>query len=274
MAAPSLGTAIVTGASSGIGAVFAERLARRGYDLILVARNGARLEALAAGLRAETGRAVEPLVADLSQGADVARVERRIRDDAAVRVLINNAGMLLEGETLDQTPEAIEGLVALNITAVSRLAIAAGRSFAARGGGKIVNLSSILGLAHEISEGVYSASKAYVLSLSRHLAGELRDKGVQVQAVLPGATRTEIWERSGRDVGAMPPELVMDAADLVDAALVGLDRGEEVTIPPLADEQLWQAYETARAAMVPVLSRRDVAPRYRAAAVAPDGTNP
>lgn len=268
MSPSSRGTAIVTGASSGIGAIYADRLARRGHDLILVARNGARLEELAARLRAETGRAVEPLVADLSQSADVARIEQRIGEDAAITLLVNNAGMLLEGETLDQTPGAIETLVALNITAVSRLAIAAGRAFAARGAGTIINLSSILGLAHEISEGIYSASKAYVLSLSRNLAGELRDKGVQVQAVLPGATRTEIWERSGRDVGAFPPEMVMDAGDLVDAALVGLDRGEDVTIPPLADEQLWLSYETARAAMMPVLSRRDVAPRYCTAAVA------
>lgn len=257
------GTALVTGASTGIGAVYADRLARRGHDLILVARNGARLEGLAERLRAETGRAVEVMVADLTDGAQVARVEQRIREDAAVTMLVNNAGMLLEGETLDHSPEEIDTIIALNITALTRLSAVAGRTFAARGEGAIVNIASILALAFEIGASIYSASKAYILSFTRALRRELEGKGVRVQVVLPGAVRTEIWERSGRDVNAYPPEIVMDAGDLVDAALVGLDRDEGVTIPSLADEGQFAAYDGARMAMTPNLSRREPAPRYR-----------
>ncbi|MBT2187767.1 SDR family NAD(P)-dependent oxidoreductase [Sphingobium nicotianae] len=263
MTTSSLGTALVTGASTGIGAVYADRLAHRGYDLILVARNGERLDALAQRLRAETGRTVDVVVADLTKSEDVARVEQRLADDASITLLINNAGMSLPGGTLENSSAEIETIVALNITAVARLAIAAGKAFTARGAGKIVNIASILGIAYEISEGVYSGSKGFVINLSRSLAGPARERGVQVQAVLPGATRTEIWERSGKNVDDLPADWVMDVSDLVDAALVGLDRGEEVTIPPLADEQLWLDYDKARAAMVPNLSRREVAPRYR-----------
>ncbi len=265
MTTSSLGTALITGASTGIGAVYADRLARRGHNLILVARNGERLEALAQRLRGETGRAVDVLVADLTRSDDVARVEQRIHDDAAITLLINNAGMSLNGGTLENTSEQIETIIALNVTAVARLAVAAGKAFAARGAGTIVNIASVLGIAVEIYEGVYGGSKGFVINLSRALAAQTREQGVHVQAVLPGATRTEIWERSGKNVDDFPADMVMDVDDLVDAALAGLDMGEEVTIPSLADEQLWLDYENARLAMAPNLSRRDVAPRYRVA---------
>jgi short-subunit dehydrogenase len=112
-------------------------------------------------------------------------------------------------------------------------------------------------------DATYSATKAFVLNLSQGLAKEVADKNIRVQAVLPGATRTEIWARSGKDVDSFPPDWVMEAGDLVDAALVGFDRGETVTIPPLADESQWQAMHEARLAMATTLSRREVAPRYR-----------
>jgi len=265
MSTSSLGTALVTGASTGIGAVYADRLARRGHDLVLVARDGQRLEALAAKLRADTGRTVDVLVANLASSADVARVEQRIVDDAAITLLVNNAGRSLNGDTLENSVEDVEAIIALNITAAARLAIAAGKAFGARGKGSIVNVASILAIHYQSFEGVYDGSKAFLLALSRNIAERVRDKGVHVQAVLPGATRTEIWERSGKDIDSFPPEMVMDAGDLVDAALLGLDRGEEVTIPPLADEGLWTAYEDARQAMLGVLSNRDPAPRYREA---------
>ncbi len=258
----SKGTALVTGASSGIGAVYADRLAGRGYDLVLVARDAARMQSLAVRLRAETGRTVDVLPADLTEPADLAKVEARLADDAAITLLVNNAGITLNGGLLDNGPAQLGGLIALNITAPTRLAAAAARAFVARGHGTIVNISSVLAVAPELFDGVYSGSKAYLLNLSQQLAGTLRERGVQVQAVLPGATRTEIWARSGMDVDAAMPGLVMEAGDLVDAALVGLDRGEIVTIPPLADEALWLAYERARLALAPNLSRRLVADRY------------
>jgi len=259
----SFGTALITGASTGIGAVYADRLARRGYDLVLVARDVARLEELAARLRNDTGRTVDVLAADLTVRSDVAKVEARLGDDATISMLVNNAGMSLTGNLLDSDVGSVEKLIALNITAVTLLAGAAGRAFAGRGAGAIINLSSVLALAPEGYDGVYSGSKAFVLNLSQSLATVLEPEGVRIQAVLPGATRTEIWARSGKDIDAFPPEMVMEVDDLVDAALIGFDAGETVTMPPLADEQLWRTMTQARLAIQPHMSRREVAARYR-----------
>lgn len=257
------GTAVVTGASSGIGAIYADRLARRGYDLTLVARDESRLKALAQRLNKETGVSIDIIVADLTVDADVAEVERRLADDD-IRVLINNAGMSLHGGILDNGPTELTRIIALNVTAPTRLASAAGKAFVARGRGAIVNIASVLALAPERFDGVYSGTKAFMLNLSQSMASTLKDKGVHVQAVLPGATRTEIWERAGMDIDGFPAEMVMDAGDLVDAALAGFDRGETVTIPPLPDENQWTAMQQARLAMAPNLSRREVAARYSA----------
>lgn len=262
----SQGTALITGASTGIGAIYADRLAHRGYDLILVARDVARLDALATRLRAEAGVRVDVLPADLSDRAQVAKVETRIAAEETLTLLVNNAGISLEGTLIDTPVATIEQLIAINVTAPTLLAGAAVRAFAPRGKGGIINLSSVLALAPEMFDGTYSATKAFLLNLTQGLAKEVGDKGIRVQAVLPGATRTEIWARSGKDVDSFPVEWVMDAGDLVDAALVGFDRGETVTIPPLADEGKWQAMQAARLAMASELSRREVAPRYRAAA--------
>jgi short-subunit dehydrogenase len=255
------GTALVTGASSGIGAIYADRLAHRGYDLILVARDVGRMETLAARLRGETGRSVEVLAADLSVPANLAAVQERLASD---KVLVNNAGVSLNGGLLDNEPATLARLIAINITAPTVLAHEAGKAFVRRGAGTIVNIASVLALAPELLDGVYSGSKAYLLNLSIGLAAQVGKAGVHVQAVLPGATRTEIWERSGKDPDVLLPGMVMDAGDLVDAALAGLDKGETITIPPLADEGLWATYQGARLALAPHLSRREVAERYRA----------
>jgi short-subunit dehydrogenase len=257
------GTALITGASTGIGAVYADRLAHRGHDLILVARDKARMEAVAARLHASTGRAIEVLPADLTNRDELAHVVRRLADDAAITMLINNAGSSLNGGLLQNGPAELEKLIALNITAPTLLAAAAAKAFVQRKAGAIVNISSVLALAPEALEGVYSGSKAFLLNLTLKLALDVKEAGVRVQAVLPGATRTEIWARSGKDVDAILPGMVMDAEDLVDAALVGFDKGEVVTIPPLADEGLWTAYNEARIALGPHLSRRFAAERYR-----------
>jgi len=263
MANASNGTALITGASTGIGAVYADRLAHRGYDLILVARNRARLEVLATRLTRETGRAFEVLPADLTVRGDLATIERRLTGDRGITVLVNNAGIALNGGLLENAPVEIERLIALNVTAPTLLAAAAGKAFAERKGGTIVNIASVLALAPEMLEAAYSGSKAFLLNLTLKLALDLKDTGVRVQAVLPGATRTEIWEHAGKDIDAILPGNVMDANDLVDAALVGLDKDEVVTIPPLADEGQWIRYNDARLALAPNLSRREVAERYR-----------
>jgi uncharacterized protein len=262
------GTALVTGASTGIGAVYAHRLARRGYDLVLVARDQTRLEALASRLRAETGRTVDVLAADLAVPAKLASVQQRIENDPSLTLLVNNAGISLNGGLLENGPAELERLIAVNITAPTLLASAAGKAFVRRHNGTIINIASVLALAPEALDGVYSGSKAFLLNLSLNLAEKVRGSGVHVQAVLPGATRTEIWQRSGKDVDALVPGKVMDVDDLVDAALVGLDEGETVTIPPLADEAQWTTYNNARLALGPNLSSKEVARRYRRALAA------
>lgn len=254
---------VITGASSGIGAVYAERFARRGHDLVLVARDRARLETLAARLRQDNGIAVDIIQADLTQPADLAVVETRLRDDSHIGILVNNAGMSITGSFTEQTTDAIAQLVALNTVAPLRLASAIAPRLAAAGEGAIINIGSVVGLAPELGASVYGATKAFVLFLSQGLSLELGAKGVYVQAVLPAATRTEIWQRSGADINSYPA--VMDVDELVDAALVGFDRRETVTIPPLHDVEQWDAFQTARRAMLPGFAQQHAAARYQTA---------
>lgn len=265
---PSLGTAVVTGASSGIGAVYADRLARRGYDLVLVARDAARLTALAERLARETGVHTEVLQANLTNPADRARVEQRLQSDASITLLLNNAGMAVSGTFLESDIDAVERMIALNVVAPTRLAAAVAKGFAARKAGTLINIASVLALVPEMFSGTYSGTKAYVLNLSKSLQAELGRHGVRVQAVLPGATRTEIWDRAGTPIAHLPQEMLMDVDTMVDAALAGLDQGEEVTIPSLEAVHEWTALEDARRALGPFLSLRDPARRYLAAAVA------
>jgi uncharacterized protein len=255
---------LITGASSGIGAVYADRFAHRGHDVVLVARDATRMAALAQRLMRETGVDVEVLSADLTDPQELARIERRLREDARIGVLVNNAGAAIRGDFLEQSGDDLSKLIALNVTALTRLANAAAPRFAAACQGAIINLGSVVGLAPEIGLTLYGATKAFVLFLSQGLNVELGPKGVYVQAVLPGATRTEIWERSGRDVNALPA--AMETAELVDAALVGFDRRETVTIPPLPDATQWSAFDAARRAMLPNFRQVHPAERYRSAA--------
>lgn len=256
-------TALITGGSRGIGALYADRLARRGYDLILAARDMPRLQAIAQQIGDATGRTVDVVRADLSQIDDVAALADRIERDAAITLLVNNAGVVLEGSLLENGTAELARFIAVNITAPTVLAAAAGRAFVRRGAGAIINLSSVLALYPEVLDGVYSGSKAHLLNLTLSLAQKVAGTGVRVQAVLPGATRTEIWAYQGVDIDQMLPGLVMDTADLVDAALTGFDRGEVVTIPSLADLSLYTAYHDARLALAPNLAGSAVADRYR-----------
>lgn len=254
---------LITGASTGIGAVYADRFAQRGHDLVLVARDEARMEDLAARLRARDGVNVEVIRADLTDHADLAKVEARLADDKNIGILINNAGASLPGMFLEQSPEAVGKLINLNVTAVARLAAAVAPRFAREGSGAIVNIASVLGLVPEFRSSVYGATKSFVLFLSQSLHLELGAQGVYVQAVLPGATRTEIWARAGKDVNALTG--VMEVDDLVDAALVGYDRREAVTIPPLPDAQQWADFDAARVAMSANFAQSQPAERYRTA---------
>ncbi|MBO9379099.1 SDR family NAD(P)-dependent oxidoreductase [Sphingomonas histidinilytica] len=253
--------ALITGASSGIGEVYADRLARRGQDLVLVARSTAKLEALAARLRVETGVSVEILPADLGKAEDLARVEARLRSDEAIDTLINNAGIAGEGPFADADPAFLTGLINLNIVAVTRLAAAIAPRLAANGAGTIINLTSVTALMPDGFTVVYPASKAFVLAFTEALQVELGAKGVRVQAVLPGITRTAIWEEE--QLSGIPDEMVMEVDEMVDAALAGLDQGERITIPSLPDTADFDTYLAARMALRPNLSHRHAADRYR-----------
>ncbi len=254
-------TVFITGASSGIGATYAERFARRGHDLVIVARDKSRLDKLAEQLRKECNVAVEVLQADLTNPADLSALEARLRDDAHIGVLINNAGMAQSGSFLAQSAEVIERLITLNTTALTRLAAAIAPRFAQSGTGAIVNIGSVVGFTPEFGMSIYGATKAFVLFLSQGLSIELSPKGVYVQAVLPAATRTEIWERAGIDVNTLPE--VMEVGELVDAALVGFDRRELVTIPPLHVAGRWDALDGARQGLLSDIRQTHAAERYQ-----------
>jgi short-subunit dehydrogenase len=265
MAQAHQGTALVTGASSGLGAVYADRLARRGYDLILVARNRDRLIALADRITNETHQSVEIIDADLNDRAALARVEAKLKQDASITLLVNNAGVGTHMRLLDSDVDAMTRMIDLNVTALTRLTYAAIPGFIARGKGSVINISSIAAIAPETLNGVYGGSKAFVLAFSQSLHHELADKGVQVQAVLPGATATDFWQTGGLPLEHLPKEIVMSASDMVDAALTGFDRRELVTIPSLHAAEKWDAYEAARRIMSGHLSSDVPAPRYATA---------
>jgi hypothetical protein len=262
MKTQSKGLAVITGASSGIGAVYADRLARRGYDLLLVARNRERMEDLAKKLAAETGREVQTLAADLTNSKDLAELEQILREDSRVTLLVNNAGLGATKPLLDSGVADMSKIISLNVEALTRLTYAVAPEFVKRGSGTIINIGSVVGVAPELLNGVYGGTKAFVLAFSQSLRHELSDKGVTVQVVLPGATATDFWSKAGKPVEHLPQEIVMTAEDMVDAAMAGLDQGEFVTIPALPDAGQWQNYEVARQAMMPNLSRTKPAARY------------
>ncbi len=258
----SKGLAVITGASSGIGAVYADRLARRGYDLLLVARNQGRMADLANKLVSETGSNVDILATDLADSNDLAKLEKILREDSRVTLLVNNAGVGATAPLVNSNVNEMSRMIALNVEALTRLTYAAVPAFVKRGTGVIINIASVVAVAPERLNGVYGGTKAFVLAFSQSLWHELAGTGVKVQVVLPGATATNFWAASGRPVENLPREIVMTAEDMVDAALAGFDQGEFVTIPALPDAGQWESYEAARQALIPNLSRAEAAGRY------------
>jgi short-subunit dehydrogenase len=259
-------TILITGASDGIGAVYADRFARRGANLILVARRAEKLEALARTLRDDTGVAVEILAADLARADDLARVETRLRTDATISGLINNAGIAGESAFVESDPAFLTGMIALNVMAVARLSAAIAPRLAKRGEGTLINITSVTALMPDAFTAVYPATKAFVLAFTEALQVELGSRGVRVQAVLPGITRTAIWTQA--QIANIPAHMVMDVNEMVDAALAGFDLGEAITIPTLPDNADLDAYLAARSALRPNLSHQHAAPRYGVAPVA------
>ncbi len=263
-----MGTALITGASSGIGAVYADRLARRGFDLILVARRKTELEALATRLGASTGAHVRTVVADLSTHDGTAGVETLLQEDHSIRLLVNNAGTATIGPLAGADIGRLDRELQLNIVAPTRLAHAVLPGLLARKQGAIINIASVMSQMVQPGNSVYGGTKAYLLHFSQVLEQEVAGSGVRIQAVLPGATRTDIWNGSGVELHQLPEEILMDVDEMVDAALAGFDHGESVTIPSLPDVADWQRLLAAREALKPNLSRQHAADRYQADSVA------
>jgi short-subunit dehydrogenase len=258
-------TAVVTGASSGIGAVYADRLAARGYDLILVARRANRLSALSHKLSASYGIKVQALVADLAAEADLSKVEEVLTTDSNVRLLVNNAGVARLSPLAKASVSDSMAQLAINISALTRLTHAVLPGFIACNEGDIINVSSVLSVHSLPVSAVYSGTKAYVLAFSRGLQSELANTGVRLQVVLPATTATDIWDAAGVPLSTLNQDSVMSTENLVDAALAGYDRGESITWPSVADESLWEKYDAARAALFAATQTGTPAPRYRMA---------
>ena len=257
--------ALVTGASSGIGAVYADRLAARGYDLILVARRADRLEALCAQVSKAHGIKAESIVADLTQDHDLARIEAVLSTNEDVRVLVNNAGIARLGPVAQRSADDALSQIALNVTALTRLAQAVVPQFIRRNQGVIINIASALAIHSLPISAVYSGTKAFVMQYSRGLQQELAETAVKVQLVLPASTATEIWDLSGVPLAALNKDTLMTTENMVDAALAGFDQGETITWPSVADASLWEKYEAARSALFAGTQAGTPAPRYRIA---------
>jgi uncharacterized protein len=258
----SKGTAVITGASSGIGAIYADQLASRGYNLILVARNRERLSAVAKRVSENTGRSAEIIVADLGNRADLVHVEERLRTDASITLLVNNAGVGVPTPFLAANIDKIDQMIELNVTALVRLTYAVMPAFVERAKGAVINISSALGLAPELLNGVYGGTKAFVLAFGLSLHKEFCGRGIRIQTVVPGATATDFWELSATPLDGLPAEVVMNADDMVEAAIAGFELGEIITIPSLPNVADWETYEAARQNLIPKLSLSSPAGRY------------
>jgi short-subunit dehydrogenase len=262
--------ALITGASSGIGAAFAERLARDGYDLVVVARRRERLMALAERLHGAHGIVVEVLAADLIRADDLLRVEQRLAADDAVSLLVNNAGFGGYAPFLDLDPDRAEELIRLHTVAPVRLARAALPGMVARGRGAIVNVSSMLAYSAGApisgpfpKRAVYAAAKSFTNTFTEILHGELEGTGVQVQALCPAIVRTEFHRVSPIDMSRMPADSIMEPEGVVQASLTALRLGEVICVPFLDDASMLT--ESRNGAFREAMStRRDtVAPHYR-----------
>ena len=256
--------AVISGASSGIGAVYADRFAARGYDLILVARRADRLEALAQKIFQVHHVNAEVVIADLANESDLARIERILATNPAVRVLVNSAGLMKCLPIATSTLQDSLSQIALNVTSLTRLTHAVLPAFLSRNDGVVINISSVLAI-HEMpvrASSVYNGTKAFVLNFSRGLQNELAETGVKLQVVLPAQTATELWDNSGMSLSILSPDTVLSAETLVDAALAGLDKGESITWPTVADAGLWEQYDAARSKLFAATQAGQPAPRY------------
>lgn len=255
------GIAVVTGASSGIGAAYATKFAMRGHPLLLVARRADRLEVMAAELSSEYGVKVEFVIADLEQHSDLVALEQKLESET-ISILVNNAGAGRLGATAKSSADNQESLIKLNVVSLTRLSLAALASFRKRGTGTLINIGSIIACAPNAMGATYSATKAFVLNFTQSLALEYAATDIRIQVVMPGPIRTEFFSSQGLSDSIFPDKSFLTADQLVDAALAGLELGEVVTNPAVADVEIWDNIETARNNYLAASSSGKVAPRY------------
>ena len=228
----------ITGASTGIGAAFARRLATDQFDLALVARSRDRLTELARELHAAHGIACDVMAADLTVAVDLQRVAEAAAADEALELLVNNAGFGTSGPFAELDPEREEEEIRLNVVALTRLTRAVLPGLVERARGSIINVSSLAGFQPAPLNATYGATKAFVNSFTESLHEELRGSGVRVQALCPGFTRTEFQQRAGIDTSGIPSFAWMSAEAVVDSALAGLERGEVLCVPGFGNRLL------------------------------------
>jgi short-subunit dehydrogenase len=262
--------ALVTGASAGIGVAFAEQLAQAGHDIILVARRRERLEALAERLRRDAGVKAEVIAADLTDAGALAELEGLVAEDDSLALLVNNAGFGGYHPFVSIEPKTVDELIDIHIRAVARLTRAALPGMVRRGAGGIINVASLLALSGTLPpdplphRATYAAAKAFMVTFTQAIAGELKGTGVRVQACLPGRVDTEFHTLQGIDTSKLPP--MMTADDIATGALAGLARGEVVCVPALADVALLDRLAEAQLAVFGAAALKPkptLAERYR-----------
>jgi len=259
------GVALVTGASAGLGRVYADRLAKQGYDLILVARRGDRLDAITQSLQAKYGIKAQSIVADLSNHSDLRRVADVLSTDTTISMLVNNAGIATLAPLVNTEKVDIDAMNDINVTALIKLSYAALPKFKARNKGTIINIGSVLSFHALPISSVYSGTKGYVMNFTRGLQAEVEGTNVFVQLVLPASTETELWDLSGVPLKNLNKSTLMSAEDCVDAALAGLDQKELITLPSVEDKELWEAYDEARKKLFSATQSGQPASRYQLA---------
>lgn len=256
--------ALVTGASSGIGQAYAQLLAQRGHHLVLVARRGERLKQLADRLNTDFGADVQTIIADLVDPSDLKKVEDRL-EHGDIDLLVNNAGIGDIALFAEQSRDVHSRMIALNVTAVTRLAHAAVQGMLPRGQGTIINIGS--GFAFDYREGasVYAATKSFVVQFTKVLHEELAQKGLRFQVVIPGLTRTELGGGGSTDFfDQFPPEMVMSPETLVETSLASLELGELVCLPRTEDYGQYERMHEAVRAVGRTPPHNVIASRYTA----------
>jgi short-subunit dehydrogenase len=256
--------AIVTGASSGIGRAFAERLAADGHDLVLIARRRDRLEELASGLRSR-GSNVEIMAVDLTDTQALGAVEARVAGDDRVALLVNNAGFGGYGPFVELDPDLADRQIDLHLKALIRLTRGALPGMIERKAGAVISVASTLSFTATMplarpKRAVYAATKAFITTFTQILAQELEGTGVKVQALCPGLVRTEFHDTLG---GRPPGAHVLEPTDIVTASLAGLALGEVVCVPQLPDRAVLDLLSEAQRSVWRESLQPTIAPRYR-----------